>query len=65
MLLKRLKLLALTDIFTTALFILSLINLLENDLFNSIMLILIGMVGLTVNYNLRQLQRRINNGTTI
>lgn len=51
--LKRLKLLALTDIFTTALFILSLINLLENDLFNSIMLLLIGMVGLTVNYNLR------------
>ncbi len=65
MLLKRLKLLALTDIFTTALFILSLINLLENDLFNSIMLILIGMVGLTVNYNLRQLERRINNGTII
>ncbi len=54
MYLKRLKVLALTDIFTTALFILSLINLLENDLFTSIMLILIGMVGLTVNYNLRQ-----------
>ena len=54
MLLKRLRLLALTDIFTTALFILSLINLLENDLFTSTMLILIGMVGLTINYNLRR-----------
>lgn len=59
--LKRLKLLALTDIFTTALFILSLINLLENDLFTSTMLILIGMVEVTVNYNLRQLKRSVIN----
>lgn len=59
--LKRLKLLAITDMFTTVLLILSLINLLENDLFTSIMLILIGMVGLTVNYNLRQLKRSVIN----
>ncbi len=59
--LKRLKLLAITDMFTTALFILSLINLLENDLFTSTMLILIGMVEVTVNYNLRQLKRSVIN----
>ena len=59
--LKRLKLLAITDMFTTVLLILSLINLLEKYLFTSIMLLLIGLVGLTVNYNLRQLKRSVIN----
>ncbi len=56
MLLKRLKLLAITDIFTTALFILSLVNLLENDLFISIILIFIGMIGLIVNCSISKLR---------
>jgi hypothetical protein len=40
----------------SALFILSLINLLENDLFTSIMLIFIGMIELTVNCNISKLR---------
>lgn len=60
MLLKRLKLMLITDIFITALFILSLINLLENDLFTSITLVFIGMIGLTVNYDLGQFKEIYN-----
>ena len=64
MLLKRLKLLVLTDGFTTVLFILSLINLLENDLFASIVLIFIGMVGLTFSCKLKKKVSRVKNVRT-
>ena len=60
MLLKRLKLIVMTDIFITALFILSLINLLENDLFTSITLVFMGMIGLTINYKLKQFKEIYN-----
>lgn len=60
MLLKCLKLIVMTDIFITALFIPSLINLLENDLFTSITLVFMGMIGLTINYNLKQFKEIYN-----
>lgn len=56
MYLKRLKLMIEIDIFTIALLILSLINLLNNNFFNSITLIFLSVVVLTINNNLKGLK---------
>ena len=58
--LKRLKLMIALDIFTIALLILSLINLLNNSFFNCFTLILFSFVMLAINNNFKKIN--LNNG---
>lgn len=58
--LKRLKLMITLDIFTIALLILSLINLLNNSFFNCFILILFSFVMLAINNNFKKIN--LNNG---
>ena len=58
--LKRLKLMITLDIFTIALLILSLINLLNNSFFNCFILILFSFVMLAINNNFKKI--KLNNG---
>ena len=58
--LKRLKLMITLDIFTIALLILSLINLLNNSFLNCFILILFSFVMLAINNNFKKIN--LNNG---